>query len=197
VSGANYYWLAVATSLSALPTNTNAQSCPGCIITQFSLSGTSYTPSAATLSGNATYYWEVQAYSYANGNVTEEGQFSPQWSFTTQSSLLPAPSLSSPSNGATGVSTPPTFSWSAVSGANYYWLAVATSLSALPTNTNAQGCPGCVISKPSLTGTSYTPSAGTLSGSTIYYWEVQGYAATGSTVTEEGQFSSQWIFETQ
>ena len=41
--------------------------------------------------------------------------------------LLPAPTLLNPSNGAVGVSTTPTFSWSAVTGANRYWLMVATN----------------------------------------------------------------------
>src|SRR3989338_6615191 len=47
--------------------------------------------------------------------------------------LLSAPTLSSPSNEATGISTTPTFSWSSVSGANKYWLMVATNSSVFPT----------------------------------------------------------------
>ena len=47
----------------------------------------------------------------------------------TEAANLPAPTLSAPANTATGVSTIPTYSWSAVNGvisAGYY-LAVATS----------------------------------------------------------------------
>src|SRR6476660_5335162 len=67
---------------------------------------------------------------------------------------LPAPSLSSPSNGATNQSTAPTFSWSPVTGASSYRIMVATSASALPTNVDADTCAGCVINA-TPQGTSY------------------------------------------
>ena len=103
--------------------------------------------------------------------------------------LLSAPSLSSPASGATGISTTPTFSWSSVTGANRYWLTVATSSSALPTNPSATTCPSCVITG-STGGTSHTlpatfsyPYPGTsvaLSPGTTYYWRVQGWNSNGA-----------------
>ena len=112
--------------------------------------------------------------------------------------LLPPPSLSSPVNGATGVSTTPTFSWSSVSGATHYWLAVATSDSALPTDPNSATCSGCVISKTSLTSTSYTHTA-PLAERTTYYWVVQAYKwdSTAGTVAQQGQFSTHYNFKTK
>ncbi len=193
VSGATNYWLMVATSTSAFPTNTNAQSCSGCVISQTSLSGTSYTPATA-LNSNTTYYWEVQAYTWSNNKVTQEGQFSTVGSFTTQSqSLLPAPTLSTPTNGATGVSTTPSFAWSTVTGANGYWVMVATSPSALPTSTSAIRCPSCIITT-TVRGTSYQGSTTLASGAT-YYWQVQAFNDSGTPMVN-GQFSSQWPFTT-
>ena len=108
-------------------------------------------------------------------------------------SLLPAPTLSSPSNGQTNASTTPTFSWSPVTGANYYWLTVATNSSYLPTDPNAKTAPGCVIST-NVTGTSY-PSP-TLNQGTTYYWEVQAFYRTSGTPDRVGYYSSVWMFTT-
>src|ERR1041385_889884 len=85
--------------------------------------------------------------------------FRPEKNSTGGSSLVPAlltaPSLSAPSNGAGGVSTTPPFSWSSVSGANRYWLTVATSASTLPTDPTATSCSACIISG-NTDSTSYT-----------------------------------------
>ncbi len=94
-----------------------------------------------------------------------------QSQITISAQNLPAPSLSAPSNGAANVSTTPTFSWSAVTGASAgYVIAVATSSSALPTDPTASTCSGCVIIA---SGTSHTPSSG-LSAGTPYFWRVRG-----------------------
>src|SRR5438034_1390315 len=72
-----------------------------------------------------------------------------------QAALLPTPTLIGPSG--TGMSTTPTFSVNPVSGANKYWLTVATTPSALPTNVNAVNCAGACVIDHVLTGvTSYT-----------------------------------------
>ena len=113
--------------------------------------------------------------------------------------LLPAPSLFSPSNGATGVSTTPFFDWSSVSGANRYWLTVATSSSALPTDPDAISCPGCVIS---CTTTSSSHTAGSsctfgrtevLSAGTTYHWRVQAWNTDGT----QGNYSDIWRLTTE
>ena len=119
---------------------------------------------------------------------------------TANASLLPAPTLYAPSNGATGVSCPPTFSWSSVSGANYYWLTVAENPSNLPTNPSATNAPGCIIGSDGIgiSATSYTPSASLLDPGTTYYWKVQAYHGTSaSSSDQQGYYSSQWSFTTQ
>ena len=105
---------------------------------------------------------------------------------------LAAPTLSAPSNGATGVSTTPAFSWSAVTGATAgYWLAVATSSAALPTDPTDSTGAGCVIMD-AVSGTSRTPTT-VLNAGTTYYWRVRG-RGPGSTY---GNWSSIFNFTTQ
>ncbi len=109
----------------------------------------------------------------------------------TEAANLPAPNLSNPANGATGVSTTPTYSWSAVSGVTAgYYLAVATSSATLPTDPTASTGPGCVIFEVA-NNTSDTPST-VLNGGTTYYWRVRG-RGPGSTY---GNWSSIFSFTT-
>jgi hypothetical protein len=122
--------------------------------------------------------------------------------FTPTSSLLQKPTLYTPLNSATGVYTNTTFSWSAVTGANRYWLTVSTNKSDLPTNISAVTCTGCIST--GLSGitdaTSYIagnafPYKGTtkvLNANTTYYWEVQAYNTDGTM----GYYSAQWSFTT-
>ena len=208
VSGANRYWLICSTSSADLPTDPNATSCPNCVT--FGLSGntdqTSYTPptafpyggTARTLNAGTTYYWKVQGWNTSGA----QGNYSSVRSFTTAVALLPAPMLSGPANGATGISTTPAFSWSSVSGANRYWLICSTSSADLPTDPNATSCPNCVTF--GLSGntdqTSYTPptafpyggTARTLNAGTTYYWKVQGWNTSGA----QGNYSSVRSFTT-
>jgi hypothetical protein len=91
------------------------------------------------------------------------------------------------------VSTTPTFSWSPVSGANLYWLIVATNPSYLPTDPAAKTAPGCIIST-NVSGTSYSSS--TLSPGTTYYWEVQAFYRAQGVPDHLGNYSSIWTFTT-
>ena len=116
--------------------------------------------------------------------------------YTTEQELLPAPTLISPYNGETDVSTTPYFDWSSVSGATHYWLMVAENENDLPDDPNAETCPNCVICEESLTSTSYTPSTALAEGTT-YYWQVQAYEWGGSSVTRQGQFSELYKFKTK
>ena len=78
--------------------------------TMQSLSGLAY---------NTTYYWRVTAAS----NALAKTSTSSVYSFTTK---LATTTLSSPANNSSGISLSPTFSWSAVAGANIYRLEVNT-----------------------------------------------------------------------
>jgi len=128
--------------------------------------GTSYTPAA--LNAGTVYYWHVVAKN--SGGSTG----SATWSFTTQLSTPPAPTLVSPSNGAAGVSLTPTINWNAATGATSYDVHFGTS-SPPPLATNT-------------TGTSYTPAA--LNAGTVYYWQVVAKNSGGSTG------SATWSFTT-
>ena len=116
--------------------------------------------------------------------------------------LLAAPSLSGPANGATGISTTPTFSWSSVSGADRYWITLSTNSADLPTDPAATSAPGCVsrgfsgnVGTTSYTAPNAFPYVGTpatLSPNTTYYWRVQGWKSGGS----QGNYSSIQSFTT-
>ncbi len=131
------------------------------------IAGTTYSP--GPLSAGTVYYWRVVAKNAGGSNS------SATWSFTTQVAAPPAPVLSAPANGATGVSATPTLSWSAASGATSYDVYFGTAPSP-PLATNS-------------TGTTYSP--GTLSAGTVYYWRVVAKNAGGSNS------SAMWSFTTQ
>lgn len=107
------------------------------------------------------------------------------------SSLFPAPSLNSPSNGEGNVPLKPDFEWSSVSGANGYWLMVATSLSDLPTDPDATSCEGCVIDQ-IVRDTDFTPSSD-LDHNTTYHWQVQAFDDSEDPI-RQGEYSDQWSF---
>src|SRR5437764_705141 len=99
------------------------------------------------------------------------------------STLLAAPTLSAPSNTATGVSTTGAFSWNSVSGANGYWLTLATPPATLsPYTTLFRSNGACAISTTVPSGTSYTPTTGQLSAGVTYYWQVQAFNNSTSTI---------------
>ncbi len=131
--------------------------------------------------------WKIQV---VNGDGTLSNWF--QFAVISSGSNLPAPTLSAPANGATGVSTTPTFSWSAVTGNDGYRILVATSASGLPTDPSSDSCSTCVINQ-TTSGTSYTPSSA-LGGGTVYYWEV--HALTPPSNPGYGTWSSIFSFTT-
>ena len=119
--------------------------------------------------------------------------------FSATPLLLAAPTLLGPSNGVTGISIRPTFSWSSVTGANRYWLMVATSTSIFPTDPAATSCPSCIISG-NTDALSYTvPNSfpfgfhtATLSPGTVYFWKVQAWNTNGT----QGVYPSAFVFTT-
>lgn len=98
--------------------------------------------------------------------------------FTT-ATIPAAPTLSSPTNGATGVSTSPTLTWNASSGATSYRLQVSTS-SAFSTLT---------IDQSGITTTSRAISG--LADGATYYWRVNATNSAGTS-----GWSSVWNFTT-
>jgi len=114
---------------------------------------------------------------------------------------LPAPTLSSPPDGALGVALTPTFSWSVVSGASLgYRLMIATTRSALQTRVDRADCPGCTLNvEVARDETSFIPSMGELTAATQYWWQVKGRnrdqfgtwsaPATFTTATSTGRYT--------
>jgi subtilisin-like proprotein convertase family protein len=88
--------------------------------------------------------------------------------------------LVSPANGATSVSSTPTYQWNALSGASSYDLQVATDVgfTSIVTNTN-------------VTTNSFV-QAPALNNNTTYYWRVRGVNSCGA-----GTYSSTFSFTTQ
>ncbi len=178
-SGATYYGVAVRDIATSV------------LVVDINVSGTSYT---ANLSAGKQYRWNVNA---CNG--TGCSSFTTVLYFQTPTILLAAPTLLTPSHGATGVSITPTLNWSSVSGANRYWLIVATSTSVFPTDPTATTCPSCVISG-NTDALSYTvPNSfpygyhtAILNPGTVYYWKVQGWNTNGT----QGNYSTARSFAT-
>ena len=115
---------------------------------------------APTLAAGTTYFWQIVA---NNASGSTPGAV---WSLTTAATPPPpsAPATPSPANGATGVSTSASLSWSATNATSY-------DVKFGTTNPPAQVVTG-------QTGTSYTP---TLAAGTPYFWQVVANNAAGST----------------
>jgi hypothetical protein len=161
-TGAASYGLQVSTSSSFSST----------VVNQTGITTTSY--AASGLSNNATYYWRVNA-----TNAGGTSAWSSSRSFTTIVAAPSAPTLSSPTSGATGVATNPTLSWNASTGAASYGLQVSTSSSFSSTVVNQTG----------ITTTSYAASG--LTNNTTYYWRVNATNAGGTS-----SYSAGWSFTT-
>ena len=180
VAGNNGYRILIALSPATLPTNPATTTCSACTVADTSATN-SYTPPSALAAG--LYFWEVQAIEpTASSGIAA-------WSSIFSLSIgraLPAPSLSTPPSGATAVSPPPTFTWSAVAGSAAYRILIATTPSALPTNPAVGTCEGCSQAA-TTTGATYTPPVTALDGDTQYYWEVQALPPSGG---QNGTWSS-------
>ena len=122
---------------------------------------TSASYSFSGLSNNTKYYWKIVAKNSCGGSAV-----GPVWNFTTACATAGTPSISSPSDGATGVSTGPTLSW-AGSNASAYDVYFGTSPS-----------PSSYVS--TTTGTSYSTSG--LNNNTTYYWKVVAKNSCGDLV---------------
>jgi aqualysin 1 len=90
-----------------------------------------------------------------------------------------APTLVSPANGATGVSTSPTLTWNASATATSYRVQVATDA----------GFTNVVSDQANLPGTSANVTG--LAGNTVHYWRVNASNAGGT-----GPWSTVWSFTT-
>ena len=125
---------------------------------------TSYAIPAATLAYSTQYYVTV-----IPKNIIGQATGCTENSFTTLA--MPCPSVSSPGTSATGVSTIPTITWSAVTAATGYILTVGTTSGGTDIINN--------VDLGNVTSYSFTSP---LNASTTYYYTVRAYnASTGST----------------
>ncbi|WP_374461850.1 fibronectin type III domain-containing protein [Chryseobacterium taeanense] len=143
----------------------------------------SVTPSGSTTAGvvtanlsgltpNTTYNYWVRA----NCNGVDKGVWSSSASFTTPSLC---PTITAPAAGATGLSTTPTITWTAINGATGYKVNVGTTSGG-----------NDIVNNADVTGTSYT-FASPLNTSTKYYYTVSGYTAnTGATTCTVRDFTT-------
>jgi hypothetical protein len=128
--------------------------------------------SVTGLQASTLYYWRVAA-----RDAGGDGAYSNARTFTTS---VASPTLSSPADNATNQPLSLTLSWSALAGATFYHVQVAT---------DAGFTSGIILDDASVTPTSRSLTG--LVQSTRYYWRVSAGNAGG-----EGPFSTAWSFST-
>ena len=120
------------------------------------ITSASYT--ASGLTPGATYFWQIVAHNSGGANQ------GPGWSFTTAVPPPTAPASPSPANGATGVATTASLSWSATNATSY-------DVKFGTTNPPPPVATGQIAA-------SYAPA---LAAGTTYFWQIVANNAAGST----------------
>ena len=136
---------------------------------------TDSTTVATGLSASTLYYWRVRTRDGGAG-----GPFSSTWSFTTSVAVAQVPSLLSPLNNATSVSTTATLVWAKSAGAASYRLQVATDSTFVS---------GIVVNDTTIVDT--TRQVPGLAYVTRYFWHVNAKNAGGVSA-----FSNVYVFTT-
>jgi hypothetical protein len=125
-----------------------------------------------TLANNTTYYWRVRSSNSAGASAWSEVRQFTVGTGTTPTpgdTIVPeAPTLLSPEQFATNVSTAPTLTWNTAARATSYDIQVSTSTTFA----------SLVVSDTATTGISRSLSS--LTGSTDYYWRVRGRNTAGA-----------------
>lgn len=143
------------------------------VVSESNIQNEAYTLTSA-LNVSTTYYWQVTASNEGGSIVATNGPFS----FTTEAQPLPGSfSLLQPSDGVTGTSWNPIFTWTSSFEANSYGIQVSTNSDLSNPVINATG----------VSGTSYTVTS-SLNGNTTYYWTVTAVNSSGSTSASNGTF---------
>ncbi len=141
----------------------------------YTVSGANTSADVTNLTCGTLYYWRVSA---TDGTTTSD--WSSVWSFTTKdcsASGLVAPTLVSPTDLSTGISTAPTLDWNDVTGATMYEYQYSTSSSFMTYINDYVGS-----SQANLTG---------LNNNYTYYWRVRA-----SDGTDYSDWSDVWSFTT-
>lgn len=160
-TGASTYRLQVSTSISFAAT----------VYNDSTITGTSQPITG--LAVGTTYYWRVNAKNVAGTSAYSTRGFTT----TTIVGPLQPPSLAAPADSSVNISTSPTLSWNASTGAATYRLQVDTSAAFAHT----------VFDDSTLTGLSQ-PISGLTVGKT-YYWRVNAKSGVGTST-----YSTTWRF---
>jgi hypothetical protein len=128
------------------------------------VTGTSWTPGSALAQGHS-YRWWVEALSSSGGASA--------WSGSMDSSIAPlaTPTLIGPAGSTTNAT--PTFSWSAVAGADHYYIWISDLTT------------GQTLGSSHVTGTSWTPGSGMVQGHS-YRWWVEALNSSGGASAWSG-----------
>ncbi len=179
VTGNQGYRIIITTNSADLTTDPTSNGGTSGAVVHLDLAAntTSYTyPN--TLASGTLYYWEVHAY----GTSSATNGYWSQRSFTTVAVRLPAPTLTAPTDGATGVSTSPTCTWSQVTGNQGYRIIITTNSADLTTDpTSNGGTSGAVVHLDLAANTTSYTYPNTLASGTLYYWEVHAYGTSSAT----------------
>ena len=127
---------------------------------------TSSSKQVSVLKNDTKYYWHVNA-----KNSVGTSSWSSTYNFSTSSltSSLSAPSLRSPANGSTGVSLEISLDWNSTSGADSYSLQVSETSSFSST----------VVDQGEITSSNKQVTG--LKGNTKYYWRVNAANSDGTS----------------
>ena len=165
-------WSNISNAISYNLVITTAPNDPGATVQNISNISTNNYTVINPLMNNQIYYWMVSA-NILGGNTTS---WSLPFRFKTR---LAAPSLYSPSNNASSVSTRPTFSWSQITNAVYYNIQISETSDFINP-----------IDQTGIINSSYMYSQN-LKGVTTYYWRVRAINYEG-----EGDWSMSQSFTT-
>ena len=157
----------------APPVSLAVSGVPSPATSAFSPNPVTTVPGASTLTISNTGGVATGTYPLAVTGTDGNGSHGIDLSLKVYSGLPTVPSLTAPANTSTDVATSPTFTWSAVSGAENYVLEVSTS----PTFST-------IAYTATVSGTSATPTT-PLTGSTMYYWRVRATSPCGASINSQ------------
>ncbi len=150
----------VTLATANLPTGATSSFSPGSVNVPPSANSTLTIGNTGSLA-TGTYNFDVEA-TGSTGTKTET------LSLVVTNGVPAQVTLSTPANGATGVSQTPTFTWNAAAGADTYTIEVADDA----------GFSNIVESASGIAGTSHT-SGTALAGNTMHYWRVRATNSCG------------------
>ncbi len=166
-----FTWKRVSSATSyRLQVSTSATFAGGFAVDDSTVADT--TRQVAGLQQNTIYYWRVRG---QQGGIA--GPYSSQWTLTTG---IGTPTPVAPSLGATGLTSPVTLKWTAITGATSYHVQVAT---------DQNFSTGIVVDDASLTDTIRQVSG--LANGIQFYWHVLAANTNGSSA-----YSTTWNFAT-